>query len=181
MNAIVTRVESAAGPLDVYVLDGKVVALGFDTQAGALRARLRTRFGAIAWQASENNAGVRRASSRRRRASVAGSDQIAALKAYLDGELDALDTLEIDPGGTPFQREVWRALRRVRPGRTISYGELAARIGRPTAVRAVARANALNPISLVIPCHRVIGKDGELCGYAGGLARKAWLLAHERG
>ncbi|HZU98686.1 MAG TPA: methylated-DNA--[protein]-cysteine S-methyltransferase [Planctomycetota bacterium] len=104
----------------------------------------------------------------------------ARLEAYFAGDLAALDALEVEPEGTDFQRRVWAELRKIRPGETISYGELARRIGRPRAVRACGRANATNPIGLVIPCHRVIGADGSLTGYAGGIERKRWLLEHER-
>ncbi|MGH8254728.1 MAG: methylated-DNA--[protein]-cysteine S-methyltransferase, partial [Steroidobacteraceae bacterium] len=81
--------------------------------------------------------------------------------------------------GTDFQRRVWAALRRIRPGSVLSYGALAAELGRPTAARAVGLANGSNPIAIVVPCHRVIGADASLTGYGGGLARKRWLLAHE--
>ena len=103
----------------------------------------------------------------------------ARLDAYFAGELHALDAIQVATGGTPFQRDVWAALRKIAPGRTQSYGALAASIGRPTAVRAVGLANAANPIGLVVPCHRVIGADSTLTGYGGGLERKRWLLAHE--
>ena len=102
-----------------------------------------------------------------------------ALEAYFEGELTALDTLEVETGGTAFQREVWAALRRIPLGETASYGRLAALIGRHKAVRAVGMANNRNAIAIVIPCHRVIGADGALTGYAGGLDRKLWLLRHE--
>lgn len=102
-----------------------------------------------------------------------------ALTRYFAGVLDALDALAVDPVGTPFQREVWSALRRIPPGTTWSYGALAATIGRPRAVRAVGMANGANPIGVVVPCHRVIGADRSLTGYGGGLARKRWLLTHE--
>ena len=105
---------------------------------------------------------------------------IEALRAYFAGDLAALDAIAVDPGGTAFQQRVWRELRRIPAGRTASYAEVAGRIGAPKAVRAVARANATNPAGIVIPCHRVIGADGALRGYGGGLDRKAWLLAHER-
>jgi methylated-DNA-[protein]-cysteine S-methyltransferase len=82
--------------------------------------------------------------------------------------------------GTDFQRAVWKALCTVPCGQTLSYGALARRIGRPKAVRAVGLANGANPIGIVVPCHRVIGADGTLTGYGGGLDRKRWLLAHER-
>jgi methylated-DNA-[protein]-cysteine S-methyltransferase len=81
--------------------------------------------------------------------------------------------------GTPFQRSVWSALRRIPSGRTLSYGGLATKIGRPAAVRAVGLANGANPIAIVVPCHRVIGADASLTGYGGGLERKRWLLAYE--
>jgi methylated-DNA-[protein]-cysteine S-methyltransferase len=103
----------------------------------------------------------------------------AALAAYMDGNVAALDTLEVETGGTAFQRQVWRALREIPTGTTTSYGELAKRIGRPSAVRAVGLANGANPIGIVVPCHRVIGANGSLTGYAGGLQRKRWLIAHE--
>ncbi len=101
------------------------------------------------------------------------------LKSYFAGRLAAIDAIPVKTGGTAFQRAVWRALRRIPAGQTTSYGALAAAIGRPRAVRAVGLANGANPIGLVVPCHRVIGADGSLTGYAGGLDRKRWLLAHE--
>ncbi len=101
------------------------------------------------------------------------------LEAYFRGDLSALEEIEVEIGGTPFQHLVWEELRRIPVGETISYGELARRIGRPKAVRAVGAANGQNPIGLVVPCHRVIGADGSLTGYGGGLPRKEWLLAHE--
>jgi len=104
---------------------------------------------------------------------------IAALKAYFAGDLAGLRAIPCRFGGTSFQREVWSALREITPGKTISYGALAARIDRPKAVRAVGHANGANPISVVVPCHRVIGSNGTLTGYGGGLERKRWLLAHE--
>ena len=104
------------------------------------------------------------------------SDRISA---YFDGDVQALETLPVTPPGTPFQQEVWKTLRKVGPGRTVSYGELAKRVGRPDASRAVGMANARNPVALIIPCHRVIGSNGKLTGYAYGLDRKRWLLRHE--
>ena len=112
---------------------------------------------------------------------AADRDPVAlALLAYFDGDLDAIDRLEVEPGGTEFQRRIWHTLRRSVPaGSTIGYGELAARAGRPDAVRAVGAAMAANPIPVVIPCHRVLTADGQLWDYGGGLARKRWLLEHE--
>ena len=102
-----------------------------------------------------------------------------AMNAYFAGDLAAIDRLPVETHGTPFQREVWAALRGIPCGTTISYAELARRIGRPAAVRAVGLANGANPVGVVVPCHRVIGADGSLTGYGGGIDRKRWLLAHE--
>jgi len=113
---------------------------------------------------------------------VAGHDRFGhrtALQRYFDGEITALDTIPVAFTGTPFQQQVWQALRTIAGGTTLSYGALARRIGTPTAVRAVGLANGRNPIGVVVPCHRVIGSDGSLTGYGGGLRRKRWLLEHE--
>lgn len=99
--------------------------------------------------------------------------------AYFAGETDAFDKLPWFGAGTPFQQEVWRALCSIPVGQTLSYAGLAARVGRPSAMRAVGAANGANPVALVVPCHRVIGADGSLTGYGGGLYRKRWLLKHE--
>jgi len=104
-----------------------------------------------------------------------------AIAAYFAGELAALDRIPVRLFGTAFQREVWRALRAIPAGQTRTYTQLARTVGRPGAVRAAGAANGQNPIAIVIPCHRVIQKDGAVGGYAGGLARKRWLLAHEAG
>ena len=101
------------------------------------------------------------------------------VQAYLAGDLAAFDGAAVDPCGNGFQLRVWLALRAIPPGETISYGALAARLGNPTASRAVGMANSRNPIAIVLPCHRVIGANGALTGYAGGLERKTWLLQHE--
>jgi methylated-DNA-[protein]-cysteine S-methyltransferase len=103
-----------------------------------------------------------------------------ALQAYFDGELDAIADVPTATNGTDFQRQVWAALRLIPVGSTVSYGALAARLGRPNAVRAVGLANGANPVAIVVPCHRVIGANASLTGYGGGLDRKRWLLAHER-
>jgi len=103
---------------------------------------------------------------------------VEQLEQYFAGERTRFE-LTLDYGGTPFQHSVWRALRKIKDGTAISYAELARRIGKPKAVRAVGLANGQNPISIVVPCHRVIGSDGSLTGYGGGLPRKRWLLEHE--
>lgn len=102
------------------------------------------------------------------------------LQAYFSGNIFALDRVPVNSGGSAFQRQVWTALRSIPPGETWTYGQLAARLGRPHAARAVGRANSLNPIAIIVPCHRVIGASSALTGYAGGLERKRWLLEHER-
>jgi methylated-DNA-[protein]-cysteine S-methyltransferase len=102
------------------------------------------------------------------------------LGAYFAGELRTFD-VPLATAGTPFQQQVWAALREVPYGSTCTYGDLAAAVGRPTAVRAVGAANGRNPVCLVVPCHRVVGAGGALTGYAGGLERKSWLLALEQG
>jgi methylated-DNA-[protein]-cysteine S-methyltransferase len=104
---------------------------------------------------------------------------IERLKAYMAGEIATLDGIATETPGTPFQKEVWAALREIPAGETWSYGRLAAHIGRPSAVRAVGLANGSNPIGVVVPCHRVIGANGSLTGYGGGIERKRWLLQHE--
>src|SRR5215203_4338182 len=102
-----------------------------------------------------------------------------AFEAYFSGDVAALAAVPWHGAGTAFQRQVWDALCAIPAGETISYAELARRIGRPTAVRAVGLANGSNPVAVIVPCHRVIGSDGSLTGYGGGLHRKRWLLAHE--
>ncbi|HVW10418.1 MAG TPA: methylated-DNA--[protein]-cysteine S-methyltransferase [Bryobacteraceae bacterium] len=99
---------------------------------------------------------------------------------YFAGDVNAIDGIAVETTGTAFQRSVWNELRNIPVGTSISYGTLAKRIERPRAVRAVGLANGSNPIGLIVPCHRVIGADGSLTGYGGGLERKKWLLDHER-
>ena len=102
------------------------------------------------------------------------------LRRYFEGDLHAIDDVPVRfDRGTPFQQEVWRALRTIPVGETISYAELAQKVGRPTGFRAVGGANGKNPVAVVVPCHRVIAADGTLGGYSGGLDNKRWLLAHE--
>ena len=139
-------------------------ALAFDDVLPRLPWLLERRFGAFdAREPSPRTARVTR-----------------ALDAYFRGDLRGLDALAVDPGGTPFQRDVWSALRAVPAGETVSYAALARGIGRPDSARAVGAACGANPIWLVVPCHRAIGSDGRLVGYAGGLERKSWLLHHEQ-
>lgn len=106
-------------------------------------------------------------------------DGLQQLEEYFAGRRTDF-SLPLLPQGTPFQRQVWEKLRQIPCGQTVSYRELAAAVGRPRAVRAVGRANATNPVNIIVPCHRVIGSDGSLTGYGGGLERKEWLINHER-
>lgn len=157
----ISECETELGAVTAAVRDGRLVALAFSDRWPEAAARLRRRFGDYA---------ERRADPTRMQARLA---------RYFDGDLRAFDGVALDPGGTDFQRSVWNALREIPAGRTTSYSELARRIGAPSAVRAVGAANGANPIWLIIPCHRAIGANGALTGYAGGLERKRWLLRHE--
>ncbi|HLN08915.1 MAG TPA: methylated-DNA--[protein]-cysteine S-methyltransferase [Xanthobacteraceae bacterium] len=143
---------------------GILCALDWEDYAARLGRLLRRTFGAIELREGADPDSVRQ-----------------PLAGYFAGDLAGLNAIATRTGGTPFQCAVWSALRTIEPGRTISYGALAARIGAPAAVRAVGLANGANPIGIVVPCHRVIGADGSLTGYGGGLHRKRWLLDHESG
>lgn len=111
----------------------------------------------------------------------AGFEEVTdQLRAWFAGERTAFDVRTDPVIGTPFQRRVWAALDEIGYGRTATYAEVAAAVGQPTAVRAVGAANARNPLCIVVPCHRVVGADGSLTGYSGGIERKSWLLDHEQ-
>jgi len=157
--------ESPIGAITLAFHGDAVCALRFNDQPASAWALLARRFGPDVELTDAS----------------AGHPAVDALRRYFDGEIHALDSVDVDPAGTEFQLRVWRELRRIPAGRTASYAGIAARIGAPGAFRAVARANATNPIGIIVPCHRVIGADGALRGYGGGIERKAWLLAHERG
>jgi methylated-DNA-[protein]-cysteine S-methyltransferase len=153
--------ESPIGPLTAAERGGRVCLLHFGPD-GAEIDRMFDR-----WYAGEPRA--------RQALPATGS----VLRRYFDGELAALDTVPVELNGTAFQKQVWQALRRIPHGTTISYAELARRVGTGSAVRAVGSANGANPVAVIVPCHRVIGSDGSLTGYGGGLERKKWLLEHE--
>lgn len=108
------------------------------------------------------------------------ADAVEQLGEYFAGQRTDFE-LDLAPAGTPFQKQVWDALRAIPLGQTQSYGELAASLGRPGAARAVGSATGRNPISIIVPCHRLVGSSGSLIGYAGGIERKRWLLSYERG
>lgn len=151
-----TVVDSPVGPLTLVASDGVLAGLYMDEQRH---------------RPPEEVFGV---------PDPSGFEAVAAeLEAYFAGELTEF-TVPLAPDGTPFQRSVWAALREIPYGETVSYGQLADRIGRPKAVRAVGLANGRNPIGIVVPCHRVVGADGSLTGYGGGIERKRFLLDFER-
>jgi methylated-DNA-[protein]-cysteine S-methyltransferase len=113
------------------------------------------------------------------KSSQSKSKALTVLDHYFQGAVAEIRDLVVETGGSAFQRNVWRALRSIRCGTTMSYAALAEQVGRPAVVRAVGMANPRNPVGVVVPCHRVVGADGSLTGYAGGLDRKLWLLKHE--
>ena len=163
MTLEIAEFHSPIGTIVLAVRDGALASLVFAEGWPDRRARLAKRFGDVDLRGAADPAGVS-----------------GRLAAYFAGDLGALDAIAVDAGGTPFQRRVWAALRAIPSGETVSYQTLARRIGAPTAVRAVGAANGDNPVGIVVPCHRVIGADGSLTGYAGGIERKRWLLTHER-
>jgi len=142
--------------------EGALRALDWEDHEPRLRQLLRLQYGATVLEAAR-----------------APNDISAALTGYFDGDLGCLNAIKWRVAGTPFQRKVWTALRTIPVGTTTNYSALAARLDMPKAVRAVGHANGSNPISIVVPCHRVIGANGSLTGYGGGLERKRWLLQHE--
>jgi methylated-DNA-[protein]-cysteine S-methyltransferase len=149
-------VESPIGALSIVAAEDALVGLGLPGQPRVPRAAARDGRGHPVLERARRQ-----------------------LAEYFGGERRAFD-LPLAPRGTPFQQAVWRALLRIPLGQTRSYGQIAAELGRRSGGRAVGAANARNPIAIVVPCHRVIGADGSLTGYAGGVAAKRWLLAHEQ-
>ena len=161
------RLESTIGTLLlIHDRAGHVRALDFHDFESRMRRLLRLHYGAegndFAMEDRAAPAAIRR-----------------AISDYFSGDLCAINSIPVTTGGTSFQREVWAALRTIQAGTTLSYGALARQLGRPKCVRAVGLASAANPVAIVVPCHRVIGTDGSLTGYGGGIRRKRWLLIHE--
>ena len=142
--------------------EGHLRALDWDDYEHRMRELLRLHYGAVEL-----------------RGRPAPTAMKSALSAYFDGDLDQLSRVAWRVAGTPFQQKVWTALSQIPAGTTMSYGAMAAKIDMPRAIRAVGHANGSNPISVVLPCHRLIGADGSLVKYGGGLERKRWLLRHE--
>ena len=165
MHLTLDRIPSPVGEVLVVTDgDGAVRALDFHDYEARLRLLLRRHYGEVVLTEGRAPEPVRR-----------------AVEAWFGGDLTAFHGITVRTGGTAFQRAVWKALRDIPTGETRTYGQLAAAIGAPKAVRAVGLANGANPIGVIVPCHRVIGANGTLTGYAGGLERKRWLLAHEAG
>jgi methylated-DNA-[protein]-cysteine S-methyltransferase len=159
-------VERVSSPLGTIILvsdrEGALRALDFEDHAARMHRLLRRHYGACALESGR-----------------APADVTQRLAAFFAGELEAIGDIPVRTNGTDFQRRVWSALRRIPAGTTWTYGQLAGVIERPGASRAVGLANGSNPVGIIVPCHRVIGADGTLTGYGGGLERKRWLLAHE--
>jgi len=163
MRLLIDRLATPIGEI-LLVTDGEGHLRGLDWSDH--EARL-TRLLRLNYRPFAPEAGAAPAATRR------------ALAAYFGGDLQRLAVIPWRTLGTPFQQALWAALAAIPPGQTLSYAALAARLGSPQAIRAAGAANGANPISLVLPCHRVIGSDGSLTGYGGGLDRKRWLLRHE--
>ncbi len=162
MSLEIVEITSPVGNLVLAFRQNVLAGVGFEDRWREVREHLNRRFAEPRFLKGNGNREV-----------------VEKLRAYMKGNLETLSDIPVDPGGTPFQADVWKQLRKIPTGSTVSYGELARAIGRPRAVRAVGGANGANPISIVIPCHRVIAANGDLWGYGGGLDRKRWLLAHE--
>ena len=162
MKPVLERVPSPIGTILLVCDDESIRALDFEEFEARFRTLLRRHVG---------DAEIVDGKAPRKFAD--------AIRAYFDGDIHAIDKMPTATAGTEFQRKVWTGLRKIPPGKTWSYGELAKHIGKPKAMRAVGMANGSNPIAIVVPCHRVIGADGSLTGYGGGMSRKRWLLRHE--
>jgi methylated-DNA-[protein]-cysteine S-methyltransferase len=158
----VDHVRSPLGTLTIVAADDALCTLAFPVARARMLARIRSRFPGVVLKRPRDPNGY-----------------ATRVHPYFSGEFDALTGITVDCGGTSFEEQVWKALRTIPPGTTMTYRRLAEIVRRPRAVRAVGRANARNPVCLVVPCHRIIGSDGHLTGYGGGIWRKRWLLAHE--
>ncbi len=160
------RLDRLKTPIGVALLvvdkDGVLRALDWEDYEPRMRELLRLQCGAVELKQAKAPAAMK-----------------ASLSAYFKGDLDRLGEISWRVGGTPFQRQVWNALPKIPAGSMLSYGALAAKLGVPRATRAVGHANGSNPISVVVPCHRLVGANGSLVKYGGGLDRKRWLLRHE--
>lgn len=163
MELFRSRFDSPLGQVTVLTDAHALRAVDFDTVDDTLLSTMTKLFGDVTvTEAKSPIAPVRR------------------LQDYFEGDLKAINRLPVTIGGTPFQNQVWNALLTIPLGQTVSYADVARHIGRPTAFRAVGLAVGANPIGIVVPCHRVIGSNAKMVGYAAGLDRKVWLLQHEK-
>jgi methylated-DNA-[protein]-cysteine S-methyltransferase len=163
LKLLLSRIPSPIGTV-LFVSDGEALrALDFHDHEPRMHRLLRLHYGSYTLTPTQDTGELGR-----------------SVQAYFEGDLAALDRLPVRTGGTEFQRLIWAELRLIPPGTTTTYGRLAERTGRTNASRAVGLANGANPVAIVVPCHRVVGADGNLTGYGGGLHRKEWLIAHER-
>ena len=156
------RIATPIGDMVLLARDGVLLLLEFDDATDRVAREMRVRFGHADLQPTDNPFGI-----------------TSRVREYFAGDLHALDDVLCDGGGTEFERKVWAALRRIPVGTTTSYGAIARQLGDANLSRAVGLANGRNHIAIVVPCHRVIGADGSMTGYGGGLQRKEWLLRHE--
>jgi methylated-DNA-[protein]-cysteine S-methyltransferase len=163
MDLLLDRLPSPIGTIVLVCGAGALRAVAFDGDESWMRRWLGRQYGPHRLVPGRAAAAIR-----------------GPVEAYFEGHLEALDQVPVETVGTPFQQMVWSALRAIPAGTTATYGQLAARIGKPRSSRAVGMATGSNPIPIVVPCHRVIGANGSLTGYGGGLDRKRWLLVHER-
>jgi methylated-DNA-[protein]-cysteine S-methyltransferase len=162
MKILSDSIPTPIGDMMLLASDGVMLLLEFVDAEGRVEREISARFSNTEITPASNPFGF--------------SERIAD---YFAGDLNTIDDIPTDGGGTEFQKRVWAGLRQIPCGTTISYGELATRLGDKNAMRAVGLANGRNPISIVVPCHRVIGANGSMTGYGGGMARKEWLLRHE--
>jgi methylated-DNA-[protein]-cysteine S-methyltransferase len=156
------RISTPIGDMVLVARDRVLLLLEFDDAKDRVAREMRGRFGDIALQSTPNPFGFS-----------------AIMKDYFAGDITAIDKLNTDGSGTAFEKQVWAELRKIPCGTTKSYGDIARTLGDTNLSRAVGTANGRNPIAIVVPCHRVIGADGSMTGYGGGLKRKEWLLRHE--
>ena len=162
MTLHLATIGSPVGPLTLAARGNRLCMLHFGGDGPAIRRNLARWYRDVPVELYPDPAGA-----------------VSALAKYFRGDLAALDGVDVELNGTPFQMRVWQALRSVGAGTTASYSDIARRIHASSAIRAVGAANGANPVALIVPCHRIIGTNGSLTGYGGGLDRKRWLLRHE--
>ena len=162
MDVAIATIDSPIGKMTAAARGNLVCVVHFGPQTPGLRSSLKRWYPDASIEEVEDPGGA-----------------VGVLRRYFAGDLQSLDEIKVELNGTSFQKNVWLALRTVKAGTTMSYAQLAKRVGSPAAVRAVGAANGANPVAVVLPCHRIIGSDGSLTGYGGGIHRKRWLLDHE--